>query len=153
MMDIEDSIWDILESSRIVSQSEDSESLLNTFLDKLRAHNLSLDFLQDCVEYLLGSIFQQIDPRVRGDQFEMLEAVYRKNPSVEIDLSQLITLFDDSDRGLIANTLLLFPIAKKTDDFLSLAQKYATYEDAFVRKNAEYALTYLSKGGEVSPAH
>jgi hypothetical protein len=146
MMDIEDSIWDILESSRIVSQSEDSESLLNTFQDKLRAHNLSLDFLQDCVEYLLGSIFQQIDPRVRGDQFEMLEAVYRKNPSVEIDLSQLITLFDDSDRGLIANTLLLFPIAKKTDDFLPLAQKYAAYEDAFVRKNAEYALTYLSKG-------
>ncbi len=92
-------------------ERREAEGLANALADKLDAHNLSLDLLQNMVDALLDGIYMPIDPEVRGVPFDLVERVYAKCHSVASDIEPLITLFAPSDPGLIANTLLLLPRA------------------------------------------
>lgn len=144
-MSTEDEIYEALEELRIVEDKSASGSIVNMICDKFDAYNLSIDFLQETVDYLLDSIVLQINPEIRADMFELIERAYQKNYSISIDLETLIEMFDDSDPSLISNTLLLFPIAGNKKEHLEIAKKYLNNQDKFIAKNAEYAVQYLAK--------
>lgn len=144
-MDTKADIWEILESLRIVESVLEAEGLRNGLLDRMEAHSLGLEFLQECVDYLFDSIVFQIRPEIRGYLFDAVEGIYRKCPAVRIDVGGLVAMFDESDPSLIANTLLLLPIASRREEGIAIAGRYVEDQDSFIRRNALYALEHLER--------
>lgn len=143
-MTTEEQIYAALEELRIVKDKSASNSIVNRICDKFDAHTMSVDFLQETVDYLLDSIVLQINPEIRADMFELIERAYQKNYSICIDLDTLVGMFDESDPSLISNTLLLFPIAGNKQQHAEIAKKYLRSQDKFIAQNARYAIQYLT---------
>jgi len=142
-VEIEVIIFEVLGDLRVTCDEKEARGIVNGVNDKFEAYTLRLDFLQDVVDYLLESIVLQINPVIRSGMFERIERAYGNNHALCIDLEPLIAMFDDEDTSMIANTLLLFPLAGDRNAHSAMARRYRNHRDRFIRKNARDALRYL----------
>lgn len=145
-MSIDDKWYDLVSDYPLVQSKAEADGLLNRLIDLLEAHHPPVDPLQDAVEKLIADMILVSSDEVRGAMFESIERIRLHNHSVEVVLSPLIAMFECESSVFITNTLLLFPLASDPKEVLrEVANSYSEDEDRYVRKNALYALQYLTQ--------
>jgi hypothetical protein len=141
-MDASEFISDALEDLPSTRDPSRRMSLLNGIHDNIEFNDLEVGFLEGAAESLINLIVFEKDRDVRNRMFDCIECAYRRNLSIDPSLDLLISMFNDSDPALIANTLLLMALSSDRKH-IAVAETYLSHSNQFIRRNAEHALKYL----------